>query len=110
MMSLVWLVLACAPAIAQQNKSVRPNVLIIGDSVYAVHARGAVNELKGQANVRFANWPSDVLQNSSTAVEYIDLLLGIKDASGKDVPEDRRPTWDLIHLNVGLGDLVYSVP
>ncbi len=29
---------------------------------------------------------------------------------GKDVPEAKRPVWKLVHLNVGLGDLIYRVP
>ena len=104
------LILSCGPVFAQQDKPQLPNVLIIGDSVYQQHARGVLTELKNQATVQFANWPKLVLPNSANAVENIDLLLGLKDESGNDVPADKRPNWDLIHFNVGLGDLVYCVP
>lgn len=109
-MAVLLMLLACLPAFAQQDKLQLANVLIIGDSVYPQHARGALNELKGQANVQFANWPKLVLPNSTNAIEHLDLLLGLRDASGNDVPEDKRTSWDLIHFNVGLGDLIYRVP
>jgi len=107
---VVLLILVCGPMFAQQDKLQLPNVLIIGDSVYQQHARGVLTELKSQANVQFANWPKLVLPNSANAVEDIDLLLGLQDAAGNDVPADKRPNWDLIHFNVGLGDLIYCVP
>ncbi len=107
---VVLLILVCGPMFAQQDQLQLPNVLIIGDSVYQQHARGVLTELKSQANVQFANWPKLVLPNSANAVKDIDLLLGLKDAAGNDVPADKRPNWDLIHFNVGLGDLIYCVP
>jgi hypothetical protein len=107
---VVLMILAGGPVFAQQDKPQLPNVLIIGDSVYQQHARGVLAELKSQANVQFASWPKFVLPNSANAVEDIDILLGLKDAAGNDVPADKRSNWDLIHFNVGLGDLVYCVP
>ena len=104
------LVLVSGSLSAQQDPLRLPNVLIIGDSVYQQHARGVLTELKSQANVQFASWPRFVLPNSANAIEDVDLLLGMKDAKGNDVPADKRPDWDLIHFNVGLGDLVYCVP
>mgnify|MGYP002622782977 CR=1 FL=1 len=104
------LALAGGSVCAQQDKPALPHVLIIGDAIYRQHARGVLTELKEQANIQFANWPKAVLPNSTNAIEHIDLLLGLKDAAGNDVPEDKRPTWDLIHFNVGLGDLIYCVP
>jgi len=104
------LVLVSGSLSAQQDPLRLPNVLIIGDSVYQQHARGVLTELKSQANVQFASWPKFVLPNSANAIEDVDLLLGMKDAKGNDVPADKRPDWDLIHFNVGLGDLVYCVP
>lgn len=109
-MSVVLLVLTCGPALAQEDSPALARVLIIGDSVYHQHARGTINELKDQANVQFANWPKGVLPSSTNAIEHLDLLLGLRDAAGKKVPEDKRPTWNLIHFNVGLGDLIYCVP
>ena len=107
---VVLLILVCGPMFAQQDERPLPNVLIIGDSVYQQHARGVLTELKNQATVQFANWPKFVLPNSASAVEDIDSLLGLKDVAGNDVPAEKRPSWDLIHFNVGLGDLVYCVP
>lgn len=107
---MVLLVLACAPVFAQQGKPALPRVLILGDSVYAQHTRGAADELRGQSIVHIAPWPKAVLPSSTNLIEHLDLLLGIKNAAGKDVPEDKRPRWDLIHFNVGLADLIYCVP
>ena len=104
------LALLCAPLYAQQGKPTLPSVLLIGDSVYHQHARGTLNELKDHAKVQFANWAKGVLPSSTNAIEHLDMLLGIKDAAGKEVPEDKRPAWDMIHFNVGLGDLIYCVP
>jgi hypothetical protein len=108
--SLVLLILLCGPVYAQQHKPALPSILIIGDNVYQQFARGAAGELKGFANVHIAKWPEFVLPSSTNAIEHIDLLLGLKDAAGKGVPEEKRPTWNLVHLNVGLGDLIYHVP
>ena len=107
---LVLIILSCGRVFAQQDQPQLPNVLIIGDSIYQEHARGVLTELKSQANVQFANWPKFVLPNSANAVGEIDILRGLKDAAGNDVPADKRSNWDLIHFNVGLGDLVYCVP
>ena len=107
---VVLLALLCAPLYAQQGKPALPSVLLIGDAIYQQHARGTINELQDQAKVQFANWPKGVLPSSTNAIEHLDLLLGIKDAAGKEVPQAKRPAWDLIHFNVGLGDLIYCVP
>lgn len=107
---VVLLALLCAPLYAQQGKPALPSVLIIGDAVYQQHAGGTINELKDQAKVQFAKWPKGVLPSSTNAIDHLDLLLGIKDSAGKAVPEDKRSAWDLIHFNVGLGDLIYCVP
>jgi hypothetical protein len=109
-MLMVQLVLVCGPVVAQEGKAALPKVLIIGDSVYQQHARGVTDDLKGLADVQFAAWPKGVLPNSTSAVKHLDRLLGFKDAAGTDVPVGKRPTWDLIHFNVGLGDLIYCVP
>jgi hypothetical protein len=61
-------------------------------------------------NVQLANWPRYALPSSTNAIEHLDLLLGFKDAAGNAVPEQKRTAWDLIHFNVGLGDLIYCVP
>ena len=109
-MIVLVLVLASRSVFAQQNKPALPQVLIIGDMVYMQHARGTLNELKGRASVKIASWPRSVLPSSTNMIEHLDQLLGLKDAAGKDVPEDKRPSWNLIHFNAGLGDLIHCVP
>ncbi len=57
-----------------------------------------------------ATWPAGEIPSSITALEHLDQLLGCIDRNGKGVSEDKRPQWDLIHVNVGLGDLVHRAP
>lgn len=87
-----------------------PRVLIIGDTVYTQHARGLDKPLQGRAAVEMADFPREAVLNSSAALDHLDRMLGLVDGKGEPVPEDRRPTWDLIHINVGLGDLIHRVP
>lgn len=108
---ILFACLAPVSVYAQQGKQAPlPRVLIIGDSIYTQYARGVTAELKGKAGVDFANWPRDEIANSATALKHLDQLLGRRDQGGKEVPEEKRPRWDLIHVNVGLGDLVYRAP
>ncbi len=97
-------------ATKDQPQKVLPSVLIIGDVMYQQSSKVIANELKGKANVVVAKWPADLIPNSTNAIEQIDLLLGIKDASGNDIIEAKRPSWNIVHVNVGLGDLIYRVP
>lgn len=107
---IVMFALVASPASAQgQPKKTLPAILVIGDAVYQ-QAPGVKTELNGQATVTIAAWPAHVLPSSTNAIEHVDLLLGLKDAAGNDVPALKRTVWDLIHLNVGLGDLIYRVP
>ena len=101
--------MVCVPAWAQDDKAL-PRVLVIGDTVYSQNARGVASDLKGQATVVMAAWPAGSIANSTTAIEHLDVLLGYVDRNGKPVPADKRPSWDLIHINVGLGDLIHRVP
>lgn len=106
----VLLAIAAWPASAQSPPQMKvPAVLVIGDAVYQ-QAQMVKQELKANANVAMAAWPAHLLPNSTNAIEQIDLLLGFKDANGKDVPGSKQIAWDLIHLNIGLGDLIYRVP
>jgi len=107
---LAAVLLVHGPVFAQQGRTALANVLIIGDDVYQQFAPGAAGELKGRANVHIAKWPGAVLPGSTSAIEHLDRLLGLKDAAGNDVPQAKRPTWDMVHLNVGLGDLIHCVP
>jgi hypothetical protein len=106
---ILTLSLTCWSTRAQKQADL-PRVLIIGDSVYSNHARPVGAALKGKASVVIAAAPKDTVLNSLTAIEHLDHLLGRIDRNGKPVPEDNWPTWDLIHINVGLGDLIHRVP
>ena len=74
-----------------------PRVLIIGDRIYQQPAGEVKKELKARADVVFATLGPDEVRNSETLLHDLERLLG-------DGP------WDLIHFNVGLGDLVYRAP
>ena len=74
-----------------------PRVLIIGDRVYQQPANEVKKELKAKVDVVYATLAPDEVRNSETLLQDLDRLLG-------DGP------WDLIHFNVGLGDLVYRAP
>lgn len=108
--TILIVLLALSSWSADAQDAPLPRVLVIGDSVYSQNARSLGADLKGKASVVFATWPTDSVANSSTAIEYLDLLLGRMDRNGKPLPKDQWPTWDLIHVNVGLGDLIYCVP
>lgn len=103
-----WLVVLSLPVMAEDKAL--PRVLIIGDSVYSQYARGVSTDLKDRAEVVMAAWPSDEIANSATVLQHLDQLLGDIDRNGKPVPVDQRPKWDLIHINVGLGDLIHRAP
>lgn len=101
--------MASLPVWAQDAKAL-PRVLVIGDTVYSQNCRGLPGDLKGKAEVVVAIWPEGEIPSSTTAVAHLDLLLGYVDRNGKPMAEDKRPKWDLIHINVGLGDLIHRVP
>lgn len=109
---LILLLVACSAwsAAAQADKRPLPRALVLGDSIYAQHARGVSAELKGKAHVVMADYPRELVLNSATAIEHLDMLLGRVDRNGKALPEDKWPVWDLIHFNVGLGDLIHRMP
>ena len=71
----------------------RPQVLIIGDSIYK-SSRTAAKELKDKVKVSYVKYGS---WDSSTALANFDQLL-----EGKK--------WDLIHFNYGLNDIMYKDP
>lgn len=94
----------------QDDANALPRVLIIGDAMYNQTVREVGNELKGKATVVYASGPSNTVLNSRMALEHLDLLLGRVDGKGERLPEQRWPKWDLIHFNVGLGDLLHVAP
>jgi hypothetical protein len=74
-----------------------PKVLIIGDSVYSQLAAETTKALKGKVDLVYAVPKPDEVCNSETALKRLDEWLG-------------QGRWDLIHFNVGLGDLVFRAP
>ena len=87
-----------------------PRVLIIGDAVANMYSSQVAKDLNGKARVEAAWRPTHLVLNSSSVLEHLDQLLGRVDRNGKPVPQEKWPNWDLIHVNVGLGDLVHCVP
>lgn len=84
-------------ALAQPQAKPLPRILIIGDVIYQEPAATISKELKGRVEVVRPVLNSHEVLNSTTALANLDFLLG----TGK---------WDLIHFNVGLGDLIYRAP
>lgn len=74
-----------------------PRVLILGDSIYQQPARDAAKELKDHAEVVYAVMQPGEVRNTTTVLENLDRLVG-------------EGQWDVIHFNVGLGDLVHRAP
>ena len=74
-----------------------PRVLVIGDFVYQQATPGLQKDLKGRVKVHYPRLEPGVVLNSSTALEHFETLLGEGD-------------WDLVHFNVGLGDLIHRAP
>lgn len=87
-----------------------PRVLIVGDSIAGMYSSQVAKELKDKAKVETAWRPTHLVLNSSSVLEHLDQLLGRIDRNGKPVVQEKWPNWDLIHINVGLGDLVHRVP
>jgi acyl-CoA thioesterase-1 len=74
-----------------------PRVLVIGDAVYREPVAILAKELKGRVEVVRPELPKGAVLHSGSVLEHLDTLLG----DGK---------WDLIHFNVGLGDLIHRAP
>lgn len=107
--SLLLLILLAAPTLAQEDKSL-PRVLVIGDSVYSQHARELGKALEGKVHVVFAAWNPDEIADSTTTIALLNRHLGRIDRNGKPVAKEDWPTWDLIHFNCGLADLIHRAP
>ena len=108
LIAMMCFAVMCLPVLAQDKAL--PRVLIIGDSVTGQMIGPASSSLKGKVQVAGPRMPEGTIANSAMVLEHLDLLLGYADASGKPVAEEKRPKWDLIHINVGLGDLIHCVP
>ena len=74
-----------------------PRVLILGDVIYQQPAAEVNKLLKGTAKVVFAKIQPGEIRNSETILMEFDRLVG-------------DGNWDVIHFNIGLGDLVYCAP
>ena len=85
-----------AVVVAQDDLSL-PQVLVIGDSIYQQPSGEVTKALKGKVKVVFAAIQPGEVRNTATVLNQLDELL--KDQS-----------WDVIHFNLGLGDLVYRAP
>jgi hypothetical protein len=77
-----------------KDKSILPQVLVIGDSIYNEPVRTAAALLKGRVKLTYGK---NSAYHSGTALENFDKLL-----DGKK--------WDLIHFNFGMNDLMYKAP
>ncbi|MDG2223965.1 MAG: hypothetical protein P8L85_21470 [Rubripirellula sp.] len=98
MMRFFKLVVMCAISVVAYGEGGRiPRVLILGDSVYQQPAGEVAKALKGKVEVVFPPIMPGEVRNTTTILANLDVWLG----DGK---------WDLIHVNAGLGDLVYRAP
>ena len=107
---VVLLLLLVMPVFVHAQNKALPRVLIIGDSVYTQNTREMSKDLKDQAQVVYADWGDAPVCNTQTALKNLDRLLGYIDREGKPLKPEARPKWDVIHFNLGLGDLVYRAP
>ena len=74
-----------------------PRMLILGDQIYQQPASELKKEFKEKAEIHYPRLEPGMVWNSATALELLDRQLG--DGS-----------WDLIHFNCGLGDLIHRLP
>jgi len=74
-----------------------PNALVLGDSTYSQPTTNAASILRGRVNLKFATMQPGEVRNTANALKKLDELLG-------------NESWDLIHFNFGLGDLIYRAP
>ena len=88
------LIVGAADGVAEERL---PRVLILGDSVYQQPAGDAAKELKGRVEVVYVALQPGEVRNVQTVLKNFESLVG-------------EGPWDLIHFNVGLGDLVHRAP
>lgn len=91
--------LACwlLPTVVVAQDQSLPQVLIIGDSIYQQPSAEVSKALKGKVKVVFAAIQPGEVRNTETVLNQLDQLL-------------KNQSWDVIHFNLGLGDLVYCAP
>ncbi|MGD1979025.1 MAG: SGNH/GDSL hydrolase family protein [Akkermansiaceae bacterium] len=74
-----------------------PRVLVLGDSVYREVVSGGKALVQGRVQIEFPTLPEGEVFHSENLLRNLDQLLG-------------EGNWDLIHFNVGLGDLIHRAP
>ncbi len=74
-----------------------PRVLILGDSVYRDLVSSGRELVQGRVHLESPGLPDGEVFHSASVLKHLDQLLGEGD-------------WDLIHFNVGLGDLIHRAP
>ena len=89
-----WLIIFTLCFLFELSPDDRPQVLIIGDSIYNGPSRELAKELKEKVKVSYVKYSS---WDSTMALANFDQLL-----DGKK--------WDLIHFNYGLNDIMYKDP
>ena len=80
-----------------QAQPPQPRVLLLGDQIYQQPASELAKALQGKAEVVYVRLQPGEIFHSSFLLANLDRFLG-----------DGR--WDLIHFNVGLGDLIHRAP
>lgn len=74
-----------------------PRVLILGDTVYRDLVSGGRELVQGRVQIESPKLPEGEVFHSTNLLKHLDELLG-------------DGNWDLIHFNVGLGDLIHRAP
>ena len=74
-----------------------PRVLVLGDSVYRDLVSSGRELVQGRVYLESPGLPDGEVFHSANFLKHLDQLLGEGD-------------WDLIHFNVGLGDLIHRAP
>ena len=98
--AMLLLLTGCSGLLAAEPTSALapiPNVLVLGDSIYSQPTNNAAAILRGRVNLQFATLQPGEVRNTHQALRNLDNILGDQ-------------SWDLIHFNFGLGDLVYRAP
>ena len=87
-----------------ENDSKLPNVLIYGDSISIGYTARVRQQMQGKANVYRLH------RNGSSSGAFIGLMKSMHTAM-RDEKLDKPWThkWDVIHFNVGLHDLKYTI-
>lgn len=100
-LTAISLLLAASPTVTAGEPTSTgpsiPNVLVLGDDIYSQPTNNAASILRGRVNLKFAPLKPGEVRNTHNALNNLSEILG-------------EESWDLIHFNFGLGDLIYRVP